>query len=231
MRKADTHDFKFLPVTCPRCRMEGKVKIGRLDKTFICKQCKRPFHVDPDGVVSGDREIPVDHEKEMERALKPRRKSALEKVWEKVPRPAKTALGGVILLASILGWQIYASGFLSAEPLPEGLQERAKYVADCFAKGDKTRIKAISAAGTSGDAANWITLAKPEDWPGAFPADHVVNTGTKIAFESYEKKSAGVATTIAPGKGFSSATLMLYFALGDDQQWYFDGKRSVKEQK
>lgn len=229
MRNTETHDYKYLPVTCPRCRAEGKVKIGRLDKTFICKQCKRHFHVDPDGVVSGDRLAPVDEEKAIEEALRPRRKGKLQKLWESIPRPAKTGIAGAILLLSVIVWQIYASGFMASEPLPEGLQERARYVAECLANADKQRVKKISADGTSGDASTWAVTKRPNDWPSAFTPAQAPSFGTKVAFESYEKKSAGVAVTISPKDGFTSTTLMLYFSLGSDQQWYFDGKRTNGE--
>lgn len=231
-RKED-EAYSYLPVTCPGCGREGKVNISRLDHTFTCMQCRRAFHISLQGSVLGERteQVVLDPY-----ALpQPERSSRLIRTLEQLPRAAWWAAGGVAAatIAIAFAWFQF---FGHSAPLPESLDDRARFVAEAVARAEYRKLKAIVPSGAYYAAADWARSARPADWPREIPPESDVEVQLEIVFKSSGGEqadpdaagSAGILVTVKTPAAKSSPEWMLYWIQDSRLQWMFDAKRTAK---
>lgn len=230
---AKAHDglYQFLPVKCPRCGVEGKVKISRLDHTFTCRQCKKVFHVTLDGTVSGERPpeaIAVDPADMVTEEPRTR----FEKWLASLPRLWQMVLAGVCLLALGYGIKVLSE---PEEPLPGELEARAKFAAKALARGEWRQLKRLALPGTAKDLGSWYDRVRPESWADVTAESRVdVQVGNvSKRLRGYEKNEP-ILDSVIPvtieiqGKG-KLEDLALAFSQGDELEWWLNGERMLKE--
>lgn len=223
-------EYQYLPVECPKCHFEGKVKISRLDRTFTCKQCKKVFHVTLDGTVSGERphETVVDPAQFVTEAPQ----GPIAKWLESLPRAGQMALlglGGLLLAYGVSIWME------PAKPLPGELEDRALFAGHALAKGEWKQLKRLAKAKTAGDLGRWYDLVRPKDWAD-IPADANVNVelGPQTQqLRGYEKEKplldAILPITIEPPGKSKLENLTLHFSQDDGSDWWLDGDRMLND--
>lgn len=223
-------EYQYLPVECPKCHFEGKVKISRLDRTFTCKQCKKVFHVTLDGTVSGERpaEVVVDPAEFV--AEEPQ--GPIAKWLESLPRAWQLALlglGGLLLAYGVSMWME------PAKPLPGELEDRARFAGVALARGEWKQLKRLAKAKTAGDLGRWYDLVRPKDWAD-IPADANVNVelGTQTQqLRGYEKEKplldAIIPITIEPSGKSKLENLSLHFSQDNGADWWLDGDRLLSD--
>ena len=218
--------YQYLPVECPKCHFEGKVKISRLDRTFTCKQCKKVFHVTLDGTVSGERPAEVAVDPSTFVVEEPQGRFA--KWLEALPRSWQMALlglGGLILA--------YGVSLLMepAKPLPGELEDRAGFAGKALARGEWKDLKRLAKAKTAGDLASWYELVRPKDWADLTSESAVEVTPGQATkqLKGYEKEKpildAIVPVTIAPAGKTKLENLQLHFSQDKSSDWWLDGER------
>lgn len=229
---ADDSEYQFLPVECPKCHFEGKVKISRLDRTFTCKQCKKVFHVTLDGTVSGERP----HETVVDPAefVTEEPQGPVTKWLESLPRAWQLGLLGLSVLLLAYGVSVLME---PAKPLPGELEDRAAFAGKALARGEWKQLKRLAKAKTSGDLGRWYDQVRPADW-----ADVTSETAVKATpgtpqqqLKGYEKEKpildALVTVTIEPAGKAALEDLPLYFTQDEAAEWWLDGERMLSDAK
>jgi hypothetical protein len=228
VRTGHEAEYQFLPIECPKCGLQGKVKISRLDQSFTCRQCNRVFHVTLDGVVAGERPPAPNtglHEPSVEKA------PWLVRKIEQLPKVGKWLLLGLVLAA---GLYALTQWLTPGEPLPDGLDERVDLAVKSLAYGDWKTLKRMALPGTAGELGKWYDMARPAEWSDVGPDSaveiesggiknelHASKGGTKAVFG---RKVGGV---IRPAGKQESKFLLLWV---EDKQktWWLDGEEMVK---
>jgi hypothetical protein len=226
----DDSEYQFLPVECPKCHFEGKVKISRLDRTFTCKQCKKVFHVTLDGTVSGER--PQEAAVDPSQFVTEEPQGPITKFLESLPRAWQMVLFGLGALALAYGVSVLME---PAKPLPGEIEDRAKFAGQALAKGEWKQLKRLAKAKTSGDLGRWFDLVRPKDWADV-GADASVNVevGTPVQqLRGYEKEKplldSVVPITVEPAGKSKLAGLALYFSQDNGADWWLDGERMLSD--
>jgi hypothetical protein len=228
VRTGHEAEYQFLPIECPKCGLQGKVKISRLDQTFACKQCKRVFHVTLDGVVAGERPPAPPtglHEPSLEKA------PWLVRKIEQLPRVGKWLLLGLAIAG---GLYFLAQWLTPADPLPDGLEERVDLAVKSFAYGNWKTLKRLAMPGTTSELGKWYDMARPAEWSDVGPDSaveietggikrdlHASKGGTKAVFGH---KVAGV---IRPA-GKQESKFLLLWVEDKHKGWWLDGEEMVK---
>ena len=229
--KAQEGEYQFLPLQCPRCGLEGKVKISRLDRTFTCKQCKKVFHVTLDGTVSGERP-PQAVDADPAEMVTEEPQTRFERWLASLPRIWQMVLAGVCLL--LLG---YGIKFLTEpeEPIPGELEGRAKFAAKALAQGEWRQLKRLALPGTTKDLGRWYDQVRPESWADVTAESRVDVELGKVSkqLRGYEKNEPILDSVISVtihirGKGKLEG-LMLAFSQDDELEWWLNGERMLKD--
>lgn len=218
--------LRFLPLTCPRCRFEGKVKITRLDQTFTCKSCQKPFHVMVGGTVPGERppNAPRVDLSLLATADKP---SALERLFARLPRVGQFAALGLLLLAAAHG---IACWLEPEKPLPGELEDRAMLAAKSLGQGDWKTLKRLAKSGTGSALGKWYEKVRPAAWKeaGAEPAVSVrlgrISKQPRAFHGAEPLLDARVAAEIQVNGG-AKAEIHLNWSQDEHAEWWLDGER------
>lgn len=239
MRSSQQEEYRFLPVSCPKCGLDGKLDIRRLDRTFICKRCRRSFHVDPGGIVLGER--PNDAPADDFMSARPKPSSRLVAWLERLPRVAWWGIGGFLLIAGVLGTVALVLQAQRAE-LPESLDGRARWFGEAFARAESADLARVSASGSVRQFEEWMRELRPVSWTGAVDAATPVTVELEVLFKrsagSDEKAlsdndnsmaQAGILATITPANAKESATLLLYWVQDSSLEWHLDGNRTLND--
>jgi len=224
VRTGDEELYRYLPIECPKCGLQGKIKISRLDQTFTCKRCKRVFHVNTDGIALGER--PPDAPTGLGESL-PDKQPWLVRRIEQLPRVGKYLLGGVLLLGALY----WLAGWLEpGEPLPGGLEERVELATKSLAYGDWKTLKRLAKSGTATKLGKWYGMARPPEWSG-------VDKDTPVEFEMGRLKRAMKGSkggtkavyfmeaggVIRPA-GKPESKFLLLFSEDKQKEWWLDGE-------
>jgi hypothetical protein len=223
--------YKFLPIECPNCGFQGKVKISRLDQTFHCKQCNQVFHITRDGTMAGERPVdtaPIDH------AAAPieEKPSWLERTYVMLPPWAKWVALGVLVLLMAYG---VTKLLEPAEPLPRDLEARAALAAKSFAVGDWSTLKRMAMAGSGRHLSQWYDANRPEEWRDVEAAAIQAKvTSVRKTLKRYEKQIPilNAETKIefqVPGQPVYTASFFWDETVTED--WWLDGERMAKESR
>ena len=228
--------YQYLPIECPNCGFQGKVKIARLDQTFTCKQCNQVFHVTRDGTVAGERP-PDEVAAHPSAPIADDKPSWIEVKFRALPAAAKWGVLGAVLLVVAL----VAAFFMEPEqPLPGDLEDRAVLAGKAFGKGDWKTFKRLAKPKTARDLGKWFDKSRPEDWSD-------LNTESKVAVKvgreekilrGYEK-SKPILDARTPAEvrvpeitGDNSALTVNFFWSQDEKgDWWLDGERMLKESR
>ena len=222
--------YQFLPIECPNCGFQGKVKIERLDQTFHCKQCNQTFHVTRDGTIPGER--PPDAPSMVEVPPMRDEPTRLEQAFVGLPPAAKWGVLGALVLLLALGL-VYL--FQPAEPLPGELEARVNLACKSLAAGDWKTLKRLAKKGTSGDLGKWYDLVRPDDW-----SDVADETQVTIKLEGKAQKLKGYEGThamvdkvlqfsITAAGNARPLNVSLVFSEDKESQWWLDGQQTLKE--
>jgi hypothetical protein len=230
-------EFQYLPIECPKCRLEGKVKIRRLDRTFACKKCKSEFYVAPDGVVLGERPPEPVYNPYLVGA--PQRRSWLVRRVESLPRAVWLSLAGLAAVgaASAAAWLLLQGPEIE---VPESLDGRARFVAEALARGDEARIVMVAAPESRRQAIEWCRTRRPNAWSTQVAIDTPIDVGVETLFKSSGTKApgggaeaavgdAGIVVSIRPAGAKQAVQRMLFWVQDDDLQWLLDGKRTLEQ--
>ncbi len=246
-----SQEYRFLPVTCPKCGFEGKVKIQKLDRSFTCRQCRRVFHLSLEGEVLGQRQagLAVDSH---DAYVKANRESWIIKKFDAIPRPIKFGAVGAIVLGAIY-WLVVT---LSAPKvvIPESLDERAILFARAVVRNDLATVKKLTWSESFKKAQEWVKSVRQSDWPTTLTdndinvrvADKFRNTIRSNMATSDAECDAGLelviqlpgATASAPASGASNAgsqsglpstQLLTFWKQKSTLEWRFDGERTARE--
>lgn len=218
--------LRFLPLTCPHCRVEGKVKIVRLDQTFTCKACQKPFHVTVGGVVSGERPRTAP---QIDRSalITSDTPSLLERLFTRLPRVGQVAAVGLLLLAIAYGVALWLE---PEKPLPGELEDRALLAARSLGQGDWKTLQRLAKRGTASALSKWYDHVRPAAWKeaGAEPSVSVELgriTKQPRGFKGVEPLlDARVATEIQVNGG-AKAEVQLNWSQDEHAEWWLDGER------
>lgn len=231
--KAQQNEYQYLPVQCPNCGLEGKVKISRLDRTFTCKQCRKLFYCSLDGTVSGER--PPDHDPmQLDAPPPPPPEPWFVRLFGRLPRPVQWTGLGLIALAALY----WLAGLVTpAEPLPAELSIRAELAAKSLAYGDWKTLKRMATRATTGSLSTWYDKARPKEWSDVTPESSVsVEVTVNKQLRGYKKEVAmfdatSVANIRVAGKPEQAQRegLAICWTQDDDQQWWIDGERTLGE--
>jgi ribosomal protein S27E len=227
-------EYRFLPVQCPNCGMEGKVKISRLDRTFTCKQCKKVFHCALDGTVSGERPAEAQDVDPAEMFVQ-EPQDRLSKWIESLPRVWQVALLGVAGLLLAYGVSLWME---PAKPLPGELEDRAAFAAKALARGQWKQVKRLAKPKTAGDLGRWYDKVRPKQWADVSEqtAIEVVVGKPTQQVKKYEKDKPVLDATVLVGievAGMPEASqlkdLSLHFSQDEEAQWWLDGERMLAD--
>jgi hypothetical protein len=228
---ADKGVYRYLPIECPNCGFQGKVKISRLDQTFHCKQCNQVFHVTRDGTMTGERPVdaaPVDH------SAVPieEQPSWMERYFTQLPPAAKWGVLGVFGLLLAFG---LVKLLEPAEPLPGELSDRALFAGKAFAKGDWSTLKRLAAKGTRSELGKWYDKERPAAWSEADPEkmDVTVASVSKQLLR-YEKTTPilAIQTKIqVSGPDVPASEFDLLWTETETGEFWLDGEKMLKESR
>lgn len=226
-------EYQFLPVQCPNCGMEGKVKISRLDRTFTCKQCKRAFYCALDGTVSGER--PPDVVVDPAEMITEEPQDWLTKRLESLPRVWQVAILGVAGLAIAYGVSVWME---PVKPLPGEIEDRAVFAGKALGHGEWKQLKRLAKPKTAGDLGRWYDKVRPKAWADATAESSVnVEPGQVTQqLKGYEKEKP-VLDAIVPvsievaGMPEESQLkdLPLRFSQDEHAEWWLDGERMLAD--
>lgn len=233
-----------VPIVCPRCRSEGWAPIEQLTR-LRCKRCNARFYIDQGGrLMLGT--PPADQPSAPRVRVATRLAHAdLMKPLARIPRPAWMAAGAIVLVLGLyLGLQaLYGGG----PPIPETLEQRARYVATALLEGDRSAVGSIAVDGTGRDASKWFDAIRPASWRVRPPegADLEVDvlysnqksgdacTVVTVTFPSPSDDGAKGPTGDPDGgakvKPARSLELLLYWKLDGRGAWLLDGSRNLEE--
>lgn len=223
---ASHHDYQFLPINCPHCGIEGKARIGKLDRNFVCKSCKKNFYVDPDGVILGERPPEKQETDHFSAAAMPKAKpSWIEVLWSKLPSSGQMAIGGAVAIAAF-AWFIHWL-LTPAVVLPESVEERATLVAKCVVDRDYSTIKKLTLPDTSWDAGNWARRVSAKVG-GTIIAMRCERTYSDRA-DGQER--TGMVAELALDRGGKKYTeiFTMHWVRTPELVWLLDGTRSLAD--
>jgi hypothetical protein len=231
---ADKGIYKYLPIECPNCGFQGKIKISRLDQTFHCKQCNQVFHVTRDGTMTGERPTeaaPVDHAAAPFEEQPTWLERNVERHFARLPPAAKWSMLGVVALLLVFGM---VKLFAPSEPLPSELGERALLAGKAFAKGDWSTLKRLAAHGTAGKLGEWYDKQRPSEWDADPEKLEVKIAGVRKSLLRYEKTTPimAVVTKIqisAPEEPVREVEI--FWNETENGEFWLDGERMKKESK
>jgi hypothetical protein len=223
--------YKYLPIECPNCGFQGKVKISRLDQTFHCQQCNQVFHVTRDGTVTGERprETTVF---DASAPPVPEEPTWVERNFVKLPPAAKWVVLGAFLLLIAAG---VAYLLQPEEPLPGEMEDRAMLACKSLAAGDWKTLKRLGKHGTTGYLATWYERMRPADWDDV-DKDTPVNVkpeGSAQRLKKYEGTHPIIDKilrfAIQPTGKPAALEVSLVFSEDKEAQWWLDGEQMLKD--
>jgi hypothetical protein len=226
--KAQQGEYQYLPVQCPNCGLEGKVKISRLDRTFTCKQCRKLFYCALDGTVSGER--PPEADVDPAEFVTEEPQDWLSKRLESLPRVWQMAIFGVLVLAALYGLSVWME---PAKPLPGELEDRAAFAAKMLVTGQWKQVKRLAKRGTAGDLGRWYEQVRAGKWAEVTPETQVKIEVGQITqqLKGYEKQKPILDALVPvgirlPGKSDDGPPDELFFRFSQDEesQWWLDGE-------
>lgn len=227
-RTAEDEEYKFLPIECPKCGLQGKIKISRLDQSFTCKQCKRLFHVTTDGVVLGER--PPNAPTGLGESV-PDQQPWLVRRIEQLPRIGKYLLGGILLLGSLY----WLAGWMEPEePLPGDLEERTVLVGKALGSGQWKTLKRLAKPGTAKELGQWYEKVRPEAWKDVTGEDTVDVKIDRIKkmLKKYEGGNTPVFDALADLEigvlGKPEIKVHLVWSQDKFAEWWLDGEETLK---
>lgn len=159
-------EYKYVPLECPSCGFEGKVKITMLDRTFHCKECNQQFHVTVRGTVPGKR--PPDEHAVGPGAPVELNKPNMVEVWfGYLPRGARwamlpVAVGAFVLLVLLFRWTRDA-------PLPRDLPKRAELAGRALALGDLQTLDRMAISDQRKTLQEWYEAVRAKEFEGLTP--------------------------------------------------------------
>ncbi len=216
----------FLPLTCPRCRVEGKVRITRLDQTFTCKACQQPFHVTAGGTVPGERP-PNAPRIDPSMLVAANTTSFVERLFARLPRVGQFSLLGLVLLGLAYGISLWLE---PEKPLPGELEDRAMMAAKSLGEGDWQTLKRLAKSGTASSLAKWFEKARPAAWKeaGTEPAVNVkLDRITKQprGFKGAEPLLEARGDAAIQVNGGAEIKIALSWSQDEHAEWWLDGER------
>lgn len=234
--KVQEGEYQFLPVQCPNCGLEGKVKISRLDRTFTCKQCRKVFHVTLDGTVSGERP-PEAVEADPADMVTEDPPSAVEKWISALPRAWQLVLLGAACLLLVYGISVWME---PVKPLPGELEDRALFAAKMLVTGQWKELKRLAKPGTAGDLGQWYERVRAGKWADVTPETPVKLEAGQVVkqLRGYEKQKPQLDATVSVGIQLADAAkqgepevIVLRFSEDEDSQWWLDGTTLMSDSK
>lgn len=228
----DGESLFYLPLCCPSCSYEGKVKIARLDQTFNCKRCKKSFYVTVGGTMPGLRpaDAPLVDPATLASADD---SSAIERLFARLPRVGQFAVIGLLLLGLAYGLALWLE---PEKPLPGELEDRAMLAAKSLGQGDWKTLKRLAKPKTAGAMAKWYEQIRPAAWneAGAEPAVNVELGSIKKqprGFKGAEPllDARGIATIQV--NGGAKTKVSLAWSQDEQAEWWLDGERLLAESK
>jgi endogenous inhibitor of DNA gyrase (YacG/DUF329 family) len=175
-------ELTSVPVSCPKCGKEGFIRIERLNRGFVCKECKTRFFVDIGGtrVVDGAMPTSKERKKKKEDAEANEQRSILDNLprarrtpgqraaeyaerWHDLPRLTRLLCAAVPLLL-VLAMAAGVASFQVGGPRLQGLQARARYLGESFGRDDIDGVQKFAASGTARDARRWHDKLRPASW-------------------------------------------------------------------
>jgi hypothetical protein len=232
-KSAET-EFEYLPIECPRCGAKGRLRIDRLDRSFTCKGCKRVYHVGVGGIMPGERPADMTDDIGALRASALREKPGLiDQLWAKVPKNARTLVGGGIFIGMLLLCNVVYFWFFSGPRVPEKLLDRAKYLGEAFARNDDGAFQRLVSSDSHEEAARLLEETRPEAW-GVLPEDAVVTVRPPlkpdVASAKYGMATVTVKIIVSSTPGYLS--IPLYWVPRSKSEaypdWVLDAKRTFE---
>lgn len=228
--RENDHALHFLPLTCPRCRFEGKVKISRLGQTFTCKRCKKPFYVTVGGTLPGERphDAPLVDPSSFASADTT---SAVERLFGRLPRFGQFAVLGLVLLGAAYGIALLLE---PEEPLPGELEDRAMVASKALGQGDWKTLKRFAKPKTAGALSKWFEKVRPAAWKEAGPEPSVIVELGRIAkqprgFKGVEPLFDARGAATIQVNGGKKVTVNLAWNQDEQAEWWLDGERMLAE--
>lgn len=223
MRVASDRQGKYLPIRCPCCSFQGKVAIARLDETFVCRKCKKPFHVNRDEVLPGPRpEAPVDDP--WAELLPPERPSRWQRALARLPRVAWWSVAGATAIV-VLVW--LTRGRTTVE-LPEPLVERAVLLVQSKRMQEPDVVAALTPRAGRSAARDWYS-DRPVNW-GLPPApDEPLDCQAEVRFRNEQERTAGVFVTLRRPPPEGDTEVLTYWRRNSAGLWEFDAERTLHE--
>lgn len=222
--------LQFLPLTCPRCGVDGKLRIARLDQTFTCKACHKPFHVTAGGAVPGERP-PNAPRVDPSMLVAPDTTSFVERLFARLPRVGQFTVLGLLLLAGAYGAAIWLE---PETPLPGELEDRAMLAAKSLGGGDWKTLKRLAKSGTASSLGKWLEKKRPAAWKeaGAEPAVNVELgriTKQPRGFKGAEPLLDARGDAAVQVNGGAKITIALNWSQDEHAEWWLDGERMWAE--
>ncbi|HWB12509.1 MAG TPA: hypothetical protein VG826_25010 [Pirellulales bacterium] len=222
--------YQYLPIECPNCGFQGKVKISRLNQTFHCKQCNQVFHVTRDGTVGGERPAEAPPVETAPPVVD--EPTWVEQRFAKLPAGAKWGVVGVLALVVVYGLMKL---FGPSEPLPTELDARAELAASSFGRGDWSTLKRLALGGTQRKLGQWYDKNRPDEWNDVVPEEiqsKVVEFKKKLKrYEKSEPIMDVVTTARIGGAGQTSYDVPFIWTQNEYKEWELDGEQMVKLMK
>ncbi|HUY33252.1 MAG TPA: hypothetical protein VMV69_10765 [Pirellulales bacterium] len=229
--------YRYIPVECPSCGFEGRVKIASLDRTFHCKQCKRVFHVDVRGTIAGERPPEEIVAVDPSAPIAPEKPNWVERRFLRLPRVARWG----VLVAMVLALAGVGLLFKQVQeaPLPLDLHKRAELAGKALAQGDWRLLDRMAMPGHSDALHEWYTKARPKEF-AALTLESDVNVVVGQLAEMFrraervpgKKKKVPIADfrtpveIVLPGNPQGPARFQVDFVWvkAKDGEWQIDGE-------
>lgn len=223
MRASSDRQNRYLPINCPSCNFKGKVAIIRLDETFVCRKCRKPFHINRDEVLPGPRpEAPAtDAWAEL---LPPERPSRWQRAVERLPRATWWAASGIILIAFL----VWLTANRQQVELPEALADRAVLLVQAKRRQDLDTVLALTPRALRSGARQWYG-DRPSTWGIPPQADETLNCQAEVRFRNEKDGVAGVFVTLQRPPPEGTTEVLCYWRRNSDGIWEFDAERTLKE--
>lgn len=172
-------------IACPHCGAAGKVDMSALDRSFVCGQCKKSFHIDVNQTRKGVRKEAPQEQDPAKVQLNLDRASVFEKFLAGIPRPVKMALPAALGLFAL--WWLVGEWLLPGQSLPEGLEDRARILALGLLQSDSRPIRQLQHGGNSTDSSHFVKTCRPT-WP-KLADENAYRIATKVTLRTRNKQA------------------------------------------
>lgn len=229
--RADELRYFMVRTNCVKCRRKVRASVEKLHANLRCPGCGARMHMSEDGTwrAGAHPEVSRDAATAGQAPIARKRQRRLSIPLPSILQRPSAQIVALLLILGGLAIVLLRFADPGAEPLPAGLEQRARLLRSAIVDDNGLLFSQLIDAAAEQEASKWKEIIR--DKLGVSGSPRSASAGKcQVLFRNWREKLAAVVVDIEVDGG-ATLKVVTFWSLDGGDYWRFDGRRSLQDLK